>query len=62
VQASYTRKNDRSYYGYKAHVSSDGEHQLIRHAVISTAKVQDAHVFEQVAPKDTEKIYADKAL
>ena len=61
VQASYTRKNDRSYYGYKAHVSSDGEHQLIRHAVISTAKVQDAHVFEQVAPKDTEKIYADKA-
>jgi IS5 family transposase len=61
ADASYTRKNDRSYYGYKAHVSSDGEHHLIRHAVISTAKVQDAHVFERVAPTDTEAIYADKA-
>jgi IS5 family transposase len=61
ADASYTRKNDRSYYGYKAHVSSDGEHQLIRRAVISTAKVQDGHMFEQVAPVDTEKVYADKA-
>jgi transposase, IS5 family len=61
ADASYTRKNDRSYYGYKAHVSSDGEHHLIRHAVISTAKVQDGHMFERVAPADTEKIYADKA-
>jgi len=61
AQASYTRKNDRLYYGYKAHVSSDGEHHLIRSAVISTAKVQDAHVFAQVAPEDTQRIYADKA-
>ncbi len=61
AQASYTRKNDRSYYGYKAHVSSDAEHHLIRHAVISTAKVQEAHVFERVAPADTQAIYADKA-
>jgi IS5 family transposase len=61
AEASYTRKNDRSYYGYKAHVSSDAEHQLIRTVVISTAKVQDAHVFEQVAPVDTESLYADKA-
>jgi len=61
AQASYTRKNDRIYYGYKAHLSSDGEHQLIRRAVISTAKVQDAHVFAQVAPEDTQRIYADKA-
>jgi IS5 family transposase len=61
AQASYTRKNDRTFYGYKAHLSSDAEHQLIRHAVISTAKVQDAHMFEQVAPVDTAAIYADKA-
>jgi IS5 family transposase len=60
AQASYTRKNDRTFYGYKVHLSSDAEHQLIRHAVISTAKVQDAHMFEQVAPVDTAAIYADK--
>ena len=61
ADASYTRKYHQSFYGYKAHVSSDGEHQLIRAAVISTAKVQDAQVFERIAPPDTEKIYADKA-
>jgi IS5 family transposase len=61
ADASYTRKYNQSFYGYKAHVSSDGEHQLIRAAVISTAKVQDAHVFERIAPPDTQKIYGDKA-
>jgi len=61
ADASYTRKANQSYYGYKAHVSSDGEHQLIRQALISTAGTQDAHVFERVAPEDTQTIYADKA-
>jgi transposase, IS5 family len=60
TQASYTRKYGCSYYGYKAHISSDGEHQLIRTALISTAKVQDCHVFETVAPVDSQRIYADK--
>jgi IS5 family transposase len=39
ADASYTRKGGRSFYGYKARVSSDGEHQLIGAAVISTARV-----------------------
>lgn len=60
AQASYTRNNYRSFYGYKAHLSSDLEHNLIRTALISTAKVQDGHMFERVAPADTEIIYADK--
>jgi IS5 family transposase len=61
ADASYTRKNNHSYYGYKAHISSDGEHQLIRSALISTAKVQDAHMLQQVAATQTQAIYADKA-
>jgi IS5 family transposase len=60
AQASYTRKYGCSYYGYKAHISSDGAHQLIRTALISTAKVQDPHMFECVAPADSRHIYADK--
>ena len=59
--ASYTRKYNQSFYGYKAHISSDGEHHLIRTAVISTAKVQDGHWFERIAPADTQEIYGDKA-
>ena len=61
ADARYTRKYHQSFYGYKAHVSSDGEHQLIRAAVISSANVNDAHVFTHIAPLDTETIYADKA-
>ena len=34
----------------KAHVSSDLEHNFIRTALISTASVQDGHMFGQVAP------------
>jgi IS5 family transposase len=61
ADASYTRKNSNSYYGYKAHLSSDAEHNLIRSALISTAKVQDGHVLQQVASPQTQAIYADKA-
>jgi IS5 family transposase len=61
ADASYTRKYNQSFYGYKAHVSSDGEHQLIRSALISTASQYDGEVFAHIAPADTEVIYADKA-
>ena len=61
ADASYTRKYHQSFYGYKAHVSSDGEHQLIRAALISTASAYDGAVLPQIASADTEVIYADKA-
>lgn len=61
AQASYTCKFGKSYYGYKAHISSDAEHQLICAAVISTANRADAHFFECVAPSGAQAIYADKA-
>jgi IS5 family transposase len=61
ADARYTRKYNQSYYGYKAHVSSDAEHQLIRAAVISPANVNDADLLEQVAPVDAGSLYADKA-
>jgi IS5 family transposase len=61
ADASYTRKYHQIFYGYKAHVCSDGVHQLIRAARISTASVQEAHVLAHIAPVDTQKIYGDKA-
>jgi len=61
AEARYTRKYSRSYYGYKAHVSSDGEHQMIRAAIISAANANDADLLERVAPLDAGSLYADKA-
>jgi IS5 family transposase len=61
ADARYTRKYSQSYYGYKAHISSDGQHQLIRTALISAANANDAHLLERVAPPDSGSLYADKA-
>lgn len=61
ADASYTRKYNKSYYGYKAHISSDAEHHLIRTALLTTAKTQEAHCLERIAPADTKEIYGDKA-
>src|SRR5262245_21542527 len=61
ADASYTRNGQQSFYGYKAHISSDTEHHLIRAAVATTAHTQEAHVFERIAPLDTHEIFPDKA-
>ena len=61
ADASYTRTAKGSHYGYKAHVSTDGEHQLIRNALISTGGTQDCHMFDRVVPNDSQAVYADKA-
>jgi hypothetical protein len=37
-------------------VSSDGEHQLIRTAVISTASQYDGELLTEIAPADNEVV------
>ncbi len=59
--ASYTRKAGRSVYGYKAHISADGAHHLIRGAIATSAKVSENHLFERVTPQETSEVYADRA-
>lgn len=61
ADARYTRKHGRSYYGYKAHVSTDGEHQLIYRARMTAANVDESHVFTELIDPATRAAYADKA-
>jgi IS5 family transposase len=62
AEARYTRKNGRSYYGYKAHLSADGQHQLIDRVRATSAEVHDGAVFpELVDPEAARAAYADKA-
>lgn len=61
ADARYTRKYRQSYYGYKAHVSSDGEHQLVRTALISAANANDADLLPRLTPAEAGSLYADKA-
>lgn len=59
--ARYARKNGQSYYGYKAHVSTTGRHQLICTAKATPANVDDSQVFTELIDPDTRAVYADKA-
>jgi IS5 family transposase len=58
--ARYAKKHGKSYYGYKAHVSTDGDNQLICQAKITPANVDDSQVFDELIASPTRAVYADK--
>jgi IS5 family transposase len=59
-EARYSRKHGRTYYGYKAHVSTNGKHNLICGAKATPANVNDSHVFSELIDPSTRAAYADK--
>lgn len=58
--ASWTRKNGRSYFGYRLHVSTDQGHNLIRKVVLTPAHVAESPVAENLICGDEKAVYADK--
>ena len=60
ADARYTRKANQRYYGYKAHVSADGDNQLVCRAKITPANVDDSQVLGQLIDGPTRAVYADK--
>jgi transposase, IS5 family len=59
-EASYTVKNEKVHYGYKAHIASEAATGMIKKAEYTTAKVHDSQVFENFDDGKT-PIAADKA-
>jgi IS5 family transposase len=58
--ARYAKKNGQSYYGYKAHISADGDHQLVCRALITPANVDDSRVFAPLLEGQPRAVYADR--
>lgn len=58
--ASWTVKQDKPHYGYKAHMSVDKDSELIRKVEITPAHVHDVAVFEDMVTGDEQGVYADK--
>lgn len=48
LEAGWTKKGDKSYYGYKNHISSDVEYGFIRRYSITAASVHDSQVLGQL--------------
>lgn len=62
VDAHWTKKNGKSYYGYKMHINADNKHKLIRKVKVTTSSVHDSQVFEELICKNTSKeVWADSA-
>jgi len=55
------RKGGGSHFGYKAHVAVDQGSGLIRKALLTSAKVNDSEVADQLICGDEQTVYADKA-
>jgi IS5 family transposase len=76
TDARWTKKGNKSYYGYKDHINVDEEHKIIRRYEETPANVHDSQVFEEIVetpkPESAEqrgegkrterpKVYADSA-
>jgi len=63
TDARWTKKRNRSYFGYKNHVEADVKHKIIRNYDITDASVHDSNVFESILDEtNTSKdVYADSA-
>jgi len=59
--ARYTKKYGKSYYGYKAHLSVDGDNQLIGQTKVTAADTYDGDVLAPLITSPTRAVYGDKA-
>ncbi len=59
--AGFTVKNDKTYFGYKAHLAVDEESDLIRQAEMTSADLHDSQRGEAMIQGDEAAYYADKA-
>jgi IS5 family transposase len=59
--ADWTRKSGRSYFGYKAHLAVDEGSGIIRRVILTSAKIFESEVADDLVLGDEAAVYADKA-
>lgn len=58
--ASWTRKNGRSYFGYRLHIGTDKAHNLIRKVAFTPANLGESTVADALISGDEAAVYGDK--
>lgn len=62
VNARWTRKNNKNYFGYKNHIAPDVKFKLIRAYEVTDASTTDTCVFESLLRVNSDpSVYADSA-
>jgi IS5 family transposase len=63
--ARWTKKGDKSFYGYKDHINADAEYKIIREYEVTPANIHDSQVFEDIVSvvenETDERIETEKA-
>lgn len=59
--ASWTKKNGKAHFGYKAHIGMDMGSGLVRRAVLTGAKTYESEVADRLISWDERSVYGDKA-
>jgi len=60
-EMSSTKKGDEWYFGMKLHVGADDESGVAHTATVTTAKVHDSQVMEDLLHGGEEVVYGDRA-
>ena len=60
-EAAFTRRGQKDFFGYKAHVGVDHGSALIRTAILTPANVNESAVADDLICGDERAVYADKA-
>src|SRR6266566_1205116 len=63
IEARWTQKNGKNYYGYKNHIAIDVKHKFIRGYDVTAANVHDSQCFEPLLDgrHSDRTVYADSA-
>lgn len=63
VDAKWTKKHGKSYYGYKNHVNADRKHKIIREYKVTPASTNESVVAEELIDEDNtnKTVWADSA-
>lgn len=63
TDARWTKKNGKSFFGYKNHISVDVKHKLIRRFKVTGAEVHDSKVFDELldSGNTSRDVWADSA-
>lgn len=59
--AGFTKKNGKTFFGYKAHAGVDEGSGLIRQTIMTTASFHDSLAGDALVQGDEDAVYADKA-
>ena len=61
MDATWTRKGNQTYFGYKDHVKADADSKLITDYRVTTASTHDSQPMPEMINSDDQAVYADSA-